>query len=296
MNSREYGFLLLSGKLGDPQRKPLTTAQLRLLAQRAALLPPPEEAGQLTVSHLLSIGVERELAEHILNLLEDELQLKAYLNQAVKLGCKPITRANGDYPLILRKRLGFDAPGCLWTKGDTDILKMPTVSLVGSRELRGLNRKFAREAGVQAAKQGYALVSGNARGADSTAQNACLEAGGRVISVVADALADHPWEKNVLYVSEEDFDAPFSILRALRRNSAIHAWGEITFVAQCTLEKGGTWDGSVRNLRKRWSPLYCLRDGSPASLALEKMGAVLIDVEALQDFRSFADPQLGFLL
>ena len=24
MNSREQGFLLLSGKLGDPQRKPLT--------------------------------------------------------------------------------------------------------------------------------------------------------------------------------------------------------------------------------------------------------------------------------
>ncbi|MGM9605618.1 MAG: DNA-processing protein DprA [Faecousia sp.] len=294
MNARDKGFMLLSCKLGDPDRKPLTTAQLRLLAQRVSLLPPPDEGAQLTVSHLLSIGMEKTLAEHILVLLEDELQLDAYLKKAQKCGCEPITRANPQYPLILRKRLGFDAPGCLWTKGDTEILKMPAVALVGSRELNVPNRKFAREVGAQAAKQGFALVSGNARGADSTAQSACLEAGGCVISVVADALADHPREKNVLYVSEEDFDEPFSTFRALHRNYAIHAWGEVAFVAQCTLERGGTWDGSAQNLRKKWSPLYCFRDESAASAALEGMGAVLIDTEQLQDFHSFTDPQLGF--
>lgn len=295
MNSRECGFLLLSGKLGDPGRKPLTTAQLRLLAQRAALLPSPEETAELELSHLLSIGMEKQLSEHILALLEDTLQLNAYLDKAQKLGCSPISRVNPVYPLILRKRLGFDAPGCLWTKGDTDILKMPTVSLVGSRELKSANRKFAREVGAQAAKQGFALVSGNARGADSAAQNACLEAGGCVISVIADALTEHPLEKNVLYVSEEDFDEPFSVPRALRRNHAIHAWGEVTFVAQCSLEKGGTWDGSVQNLRRKWSPIFCLKDGSPASLALEGMGATLIEPEALRDFRSFSDGQISIL-
>lgn len=295
MNSRESGFLLLSGKLGDPDRKPLTTAQLRQLAQRATLFPTPDETAQLDITHLTSIGMDKKLSEHILALLEDELQLNAYLDKAAKYGCRPITRANGDYPLILRKRLGFDAPGCLWVKGDTEILKMPAVSLVGSRELNGPNRKFAREVGAQAAKQGFALVSGNARGADSAAQSACLEAGGCVISVVADALTEHPLEKNVVYVSEEDFDEPFSIFRALRRNYAIHAWGEVTFAAQCSMEKGGTWDGSVQNLRKKWSPLYCLRDGSPASIALEGMGAILIDIGQLQDFHSFADSQLCFL-
>lgn len=295
MIPRGSGFLLLSGRLGDPDRKPLTTAQLRQLAQRSSLLPLPEEAAQLTVSHLTSIGMDQKLSEHILNLLDDELQLNVYLEKAKKYGCSPITRADEEYPLILRRRLGFDAPGCLWVKGNPEILKMPTVSLVGSRELNGANRKFAREVGAQAAKQGFALVSGNARGADSTAQSACLEAGGCVISVVADSLIENPQEKNVLYVSEEDFDAPFSAFRALHRNYAIHAWGEVTFIAQCTMEKGGTWDGSLHNLRKKWSPLYCFRDGSPASIALEGMGATLIDTKLLQDFHSFADSCLGFL-
>lgn len=295
MNPRERGFLLLSGKLGDPERRPLTTAQLRLLAQRAALLTPEEEESQLNLRHLLSIGIRQDLAERILSLLEDEAQLDVYLKKADKVGCVPITRVSEEYPLILRKRLGFDAPACLWVKGDRNLLKMPGVSLVGSRDLNFPNRKFAREVGAQAAKQGFMLISGNARGADSTGQNACLEAGGCVISVVADALIEHPLEKNLLYVSEEDFTEPFSVPRALRRNYAIHAWGEVTFVAQCSLEKGGTWDGSVQNLRRKWSPLFCMKDGSPASNALEGMGATLIEPEALQNFHSFSDGQLSFL-
>ena len=183
MNAAERGFLLLTGKLGDPERKPLTTAQLRLLAQRASLLAKPEEETVLTLQDLHSIGMETGLSERILRLLEDELQLDAYLKKAEKFDCKALTRANERYPLILRKRMGYDAPGCLWFKGDAEILKMPAVSLVGSRELNGINRKFAREVGAQAARQGFALVSGNARGADSVAQAACLELGGRVISV-----------------------------------------------------------------------------------------------------------------
>lgn len=295
MNPCEAGFLLLTGKLGDPDRRPLTTAQLRLLSQRAALMTQPQEESQLTLDHLLSVGMEKELSQRVLSLLEDQLQLQAYLTSGAKCGCVPITRVNACYPLILRKRLGLDAPGCLWMKGDLELLKKPTIALVGSRDLRGPNRKFAREVGVQAARQGFVLVSGNAKGADSAAQSACLEAGGCVISVVADALTEHPQEQNVLYISEQDYDAPFSVFRALHRNHTIHAWGEVTLIAQCTMEKGGTWDGTVQNLRKRWSPVYCYQDGSAASLALEGLGAVLIDTESLQDFSSLADPQLTYL-
>ena len=295
MSLKEYSFLLLTGKLGDPSRMPLTTAQLRTLAQRIPLLQPSSDDTQLSIAHLASIGIGEPLAGRILRLLEDTPQLEAYLARAKKAGCIPVTRTNEDYPLILRKRLGLDAPGCLWLKGDPQILKMPAVSLVGSRELRNANRDFAREVGMQAAKQGYVLVSGNARGADIVAQNACLEAGGQVICVVADALCEHTERKNILFLSEEDYDEPFSALRALRRNRVIHCLGEITFAAQCTLEKGGTWDGSVRNLKNLWSPLYCFDDGSQAMQELECMGASLIDLPELSDFPKLTQHNSFFL-
>ena len=76
----------------------------------------------------------------------------------------------------------------------------------------------------------------------------------------------------------------FSAQRALSRNRCIHALGRMVFVSHSGLKKGGTWDGTAKNLRFGWSPVACFRDGSAASLELEQMGAYLIDTENLQDF------------
>lgn len=283
MNPRERGFLLLTSHLGDPQRRPLTAAQLRLLSQRMGAMEQPAENRDLVPEDLIRLGYGRDMAAHIVNLLEQEDVLDHYLRRAQKLGCVPITRVSGEYPLLLRRRLGQDSPGCLWAKGDISLLHSPAISLVGSRDLREPNRRFAEAVGIHAAKQGLTLVSGNARGADKTAQNACLKAGGRVISIVADSLASHPLRENVLYLSEEDFDAEFSAQRAISRNRCIHALGRMVFVAQAALEKGGTWDGTVKNLRRGFSSVACFRDGSKASVQLEQLGAYLIGPEDLED-------------
>ena len=154
------------------------------------------------------------------------------------------------------------------------------------RELFPENRDFARQAGLEAARQGYTLVSGNARGADTEGQEACLTSGGKVICVIADALETVPDNPNVLYLSEEDFDAPFSPQRALHRNHVIHALGSVTIAAQCRLKCGGTWNGSEANLRHGFSPLCCFRDGSEAAQELEQMGATLIGTEELSDLKA----------
>ena len=227
------------------------------------------------------MGYGPEMAGRILDLLSREEQLDHYLRRGRKAGCTPLTRVSQGYPAVLRSRLGMDCPGCLWAKGDLSILAMPKVSLVGSRDLEPENLRFAAEVGRQAALQDYVLVSGNARGADRTAQEACLAAGGKVISVVADRLDEKRQQDHVLYLSQEDFDQPFSAQRALSRNRVIHCLGEKTFVAQCSLESGGTWDGTTKNLRYGWSPVYVFADGSAASAALDALGALPVLPEML---------------
>ena len=284
MRAVERGFLLLSSHLGNPERKVLSTAQLRMLAQRMTQADGVKENRELTEKDLLQLEIGRTMARQILALLEDEALLEHYLKRGKRQDCIPVTRVSEGYPLILRQRLGLDSPGCLWAKGDLSILERPAIALVGSRELREENRSFAEAVGRYAAGQGLVLVSGNARGADRTAQEACLQAGGRVVSVVADELTKQPLKRNMLYLSEDAFDAPFSSQRALSRNRCIHGLGRIVFVAQSDLHKGGTWDGTVKNLRFGWSPVACYRDGSDAMLQLEQMGAYLIGLEDLQDF------------
>ena len=284
MTGPERGFLLLSSHLGEPRRKPLSTAQLRILTERVRSAEAPVQERSLEASDLIALGYGSEMGRHIVQLLGEEDVLDYYLRKAEVLGCCPITRVSEGYPLHLRRRLGTDSPGVLWARGDMTLLQQPMVALVGSRELQEENWRFAAEAGRQAALQGYVLVSGNARGADRTAQESCLAAGGCVISVVADELWKQPLRERVLWLSEDDYEEGFSAQRALSRNRVIHALGLKTFVAQASLHTGGTWDGTAKNLQHGWSNVFGFRDGSQAMTELSQMGMGLIGVEELSDF------------
>lgn len=284
MTPQEQGFLLLTCRFGIPERPVLSTSQLRTLWNRVGSAKPVAEDRELEERDLMALGYGREFSRRILTLLCEEDLLEAYLKRGKRSGCIPLPLPDGRYPMLLRQRLGHDVPGSLWMKGDSTLLGNPGISLVGSRELLEPNRAFAAEVGRQAARQGLCLISGNARGADREAQQACLDAGGQVISIVADELWNHPFRKNVLYLSEDGFDEPFSSRRALSRNRCIHAMGIYTFVAQSGLGRGGTWSGTTQNLRQSWSPVICFRDGSESAEQLEQMGAYLVGIEDLADF------------
>ena len=296
MIPRERGFLLLTSHLGDPERRVLSYPQLRDLAAKVAAFPHADAEGELSEAHLRQIGCSEELSRRVLRLLGQEAELDWYLSRGKRQGCVPIPRIGADYPELLLFRLRGEAPGCLWCRGDLQLLGTPTVSLVGCRELGEENRLFAEAVGYQAALQGLTLVSGNARGADRAAQESCLKAGGRVISIVADQLTKWSPRENVLYLSEEDFDAPFTTQRAISRNRCIHAMGAMVFVAQANLERGGSWHGSVQNLRHGWSHVAVFQDGSEAAERLIQMGAIPVSMEDLKDFALLAQQEQNFLL
>lgn len=295
MNPQESGFLLLTCKLGNPDRKVLTVPQLRTLARRVRRAPRLDDTRDILPEDLISLGYSREFAGQIVSLLEEEDLLERCLTRARRRNMVPLTWVSAGYPAELKERLGEEAPGCLWALGDLSILEGPKISLVGSRELRPENLEFAREAGRQAALQGYILVSGNARGADTAAQESCLASGGRVISIVADALDKHQPRENLLYLSEQDFDEAFSSQRALSRNRCIHALGSKTLVAQSTYGRGGTWDGTVKNLRHGWSSVFCFDDAEESTQLLCQMGATAISMEELGDLATIAPDQDNFL-
>ena len=295
MTGPEQGFLLLTSSLGDPDRRPLTIAQFRGLAKRAAEAEREVAARELDVSDLEKLGYDNAMSQRIYGLLSGGNQLREYLRRAEDCDCFPITRLNPCYPLKVRKRLGLDSPGVLWAKGDVTLLNRPAVSVIGSRELLEENQKFAEAAGRQIAQQGYVLVSGNARGADKAAQEAALEAGGQVISIVADSLQKQPLVQNMLYLSLDEFDADFSAQRALRRNHVIHAIGSLTIAAQCSFGKGGTWDGILANLKNGWTPVCMFDDDSKAAIELQNRSVNLITSEDMKNLSLLAMQSQNFL-
>ena len=100
---------------------------------------------------------------------------------------------------------------------------------------------------------------------------------------------------NVLWLSEDGFDQTFSALRALSRNRVIHSLGDVTLVAQCTLGKGGTWDGTLKNLHHGYSPVCCYRDESEAMEELIRRGATPVDFVQLESLVTLKKTEQNFL-
>lgn len=274
MTAAEEGVLLLCCRLGDEGAKPLTMAQFRELGLRTrASAQSADPNRDLTRGDLRQLGYCEDDASRITALLDRQNRLSAYLAAGERRSIFPITRVSPTYPLRISRQKGLSSPPVLFAMGDTGLLTRSSVAVVGSRQLLPENEAFARLLGRKAAEEGLVLVSGNASGADQTAQNACLDAGGSCVVFVADRLLDHSPHDRVLYLSEDGYDLPFSPARALHRNALIHIQGEKTFAAQCTYGKGGTWEGSIENLKHSWSPLFVFNDSSPGALALMERGA-----------------------
>lgn len=275
MNSAEEGVLLLCCPLGDPSARPLTTAQFRTLGERVrSSRSDGDPLSQVTEQTLRKLGYSTEASSRIAGLLSREDRLRTYLAAGEQAGIYPITRVSSAYPPRIRAKQQLSAPPVLFARGDRSLLAHPCIALVGSRRLMPDNEAFAKAIGTLAAQEQLVLVSGGADGADTAAQQACLEHGGRCIIFVADCLLHHRPHPRVLYISEDGYDLPFSPARALHRNGLIHMQGSLTLAAQCTLGSGGTWRGCTENLKRRWSDLFVYDDGSEAMEALKARGAV----------------------
>ena len=294
MRQTERGLLLLCCPLGDPMAGALSLAQARELSRRARAAGIGEEdpLRDVTVKDVRRLGYSEYEAGHIVSLLGRERQLDGYLLAAEKADVAVITRLDARFPQRLREQLGARCPAALFCRGDLRLLQRPCISVVGSRHLASPGAQFAAQAGRLAAKEGFTLCSGDAMGADRTAQEACLRGGGSVLIFPATELVYCPIRKNTLYVAEGGFELGFSAQRALGRNRFIHAMGEKTLVAQTSFGKGGTWNGSLDNLQHEYSPLFVFDDGSEGARALCARGAT--PVQALTSLQALTPAQLSF--
>ena len=89
MNPRERGFLLLTSRLGNPDRQVLSTAQLRMLALRMRGKECAQPEREMTRQDFIELGYDRETAERYCALLSDTEQLDYYLSRGEKWTATP---------------------------------------------------------------------------------------------------------------------------------------------------------------------------------------------------------------
>lgn len=170
-----------------------------------------------------------------------------------------VSRADPEYPQRLKNRLKENSPAVLYGCGDRGILDTGGLAVVGSRHVDEGLIAFTEAVGNSAAMVKRTLVSGGARGVDQAAMRGALEAGGRVVGVLADSLekaAMHRDNRNfildeqLVLVSPYDPGAGFNVGHAMQRNKLIYGLADAALVVSADLNKGGTWAGAIEQLDK----------------------------------------------
>jgi DNA processing protein len=97
------------------------------------------------------------------------------LSAAARDGIEPIPWGARDYPPLLARI--SDPPPLLWVRGAAPLLSLPAVAVVGSRAASPYGLEVAYELGAGLAETGVIVVSGLARGVDSSAHRGALSRG-----------------------------------------------------------------------------------------------------------------------
>ncbi len=284
LTSSEKLMLLLCGQFGD-ETVQLGLRQFREISDffRGSLLFSPSLL--MDKDQLVAMGFSQELSSQIFSLISRESMVDSLLESYASQGIFPLTRISPDYPQSIIRKLGDAAPMVLFYSGDISLLRNKAVALVGSRNLSIAGAEFARAVGQAAARAGVTVISGGAEGADSIVQRAAIAAGGTVVCFRPESLVEnvkklssHIKEGKLLVISERGAECPFSTAGAVSRNRLIHSSCDHVFVAGCTLNSGGTWTGTMANLKKGYSRVHVFNDGSAGCNALIHQGAEPVDI------------------
>jgi DNA processing protein len=114
-----------------------------------------------------------------------------------RAGARLVTVLDDDYPANLR--LIFNPPPFLFVQGHLERDDLRAVAVVGTREASEDGLRRARKMAAALTAEDVTVVSGLARGIDTAAHKATMEAGGRTIAVVGTGvLTTYPAENRVL--------------------------------------------------------------------------------------------------
>jgi len=166
------------------------------------------------------------------------------LAQVEKTGARLIARDEPEYPELLAQI--EDAPPLIAILGHTSILSKPSLAVVGARNASLSGRKIAENFSRKVAATGYVIVSGLARGIDTTAHTASLDTG--TIAIVAGGIdVIYPRENEKLYrqISEQGAviaESPFGtepIARHFpRRNRLISGLSLGVLIVEAAMKSG----------------------------------------------------------
>lgn len=157
----------------------------------------PEACFKAGALELESIGLKRESID---SLKDAELFDRAdrELEELARIGGEVITVTDSRYPALLRET--YDPPVLLYALGNLEsTLTQPAIAIVGSRRCSTYGKNVAEMLARELAERGVTVISGLARGIDTSAHRGALAGKGLTVAVMGTGLDDvYPKENRKL--------------------------------------------------------------------------------------------------
>jgi DNA processing protein len=140
-----------------------------------------------------------------------------------------------------------DAPPRLFVRGNADVLNVPAIAIVGSREASSEGRARAYRLAYFLTKRGFTIASGLARGIDTSAHIGALDAGGTTFAVIGTPLNRcYPSENAELQRRIAHVGAVVSQFSPTSKKALLLS------LAQCHDERPHAGDGRHRSCGSKW--------------------------------------------
>ena len=159
----------------------------------------PSACFNASSSALESAGIRDDVIDQLKG-LEPRLRAEEQLKKVEELGAIVITQADTNYPSLLRET--YDPPVVLYCLGNIEAAFRPTLAIVGSRHCSTYGRNVAEMLARELSARGVTIVSGLARGIDSSAHKGALEGKGYTIAIIGTGL-DETYPKENKRLAEE---------------------------------------------------------------------------------------------
>ena len=155
-----------------------------------------EAAWHATSAQLRNAGIDERAVEQICQ-VRPECRVEEESALLRRHGIRAIAETDAAYPYLLRQIP--DCPPVLYVRGTLMPDEATAVAVVGTRRASGYGQQVCREFAESLAASGIIIVSGMARGIDTIAHKAALEAGGTTVGVLASGLdVVYPAENAIL--------------------------------------------------------------------------------------------------
>jgi len=144
-----------------------------------------ETAWHAPAEDLLAAGLGPKTVQTLVETRE-RLDLDQEIARVAALGIHVTTWQDEDYPVRLKDI--YSPPPVLYVWGEIKPQDRWAAAVVGTRRATAYGKAIAREVSGALAASGVTVISGLARGIDSIAHQAALEAGGRTLAVLGSGL------------------------------------------------------------------------------------------------------------